>query len=64
MNAIQNIGIGVLLMIFGIFIIWYTSKRPKNTSLSSINNFQGYASGVGFIIFGIIYILNKLHLWW
>lgn len=63
MNAIQNIGIGVLLMIFGIFIIWYTSKRPKNTSLSSINNFQGYASGVGFIIFGIIYILNKLHLW-
>lgn len=63
MNAIQNIGIGVLLMIFGIFIIWYTSKRPKNTSLSSINNFQGYASGVGFIIFGIIFILNKLHLW-
>jgi hypothetical protein len=63
MNAIQNIGIGVLLMIFGILIIWYTSKRPKNTSLSSINNFQGYASGVGFIIFGIIHILNKLHLW-
>jgi hypothetical protein len=61
MNEIQDIGIGILLMIFGILIIWYTSKRPASR-LFSINA-KGYIGGVGFIIFGIIYILNKLHLW-
>jgi len=60
MNATQNIGVGVLLILFGIFIIWYTSKRPKNTSLSLVNNTQGYIGGVGFVILGIMYILDGL----
>ena len=57
----KDIGIGFLLMLFGIVVIWYTSKRPKNTTLSSVNNFQGYIGGVCFIIGGIIYIFGGLH---
>ncbi len=62
MDKLSIIGLGILMMVFGIFIIWYTSKRQKNTGISSINNFQGYVSGICFIIGGIIYILKKLHL--
>ena len=55
----KDIGIGVLLMLFGIVMIWFVSKRPKNTGISSIVNFKGYTFGVASIILGIIYILKK-----
>ncbi|MCI4443274.1 MAG: hypothetical protein JHC39_07185 [Lentimicrobium sp.] len=57
----KDIGIGVLFILFGIAVIWYTSKRPKNTTLSSVNNFQGYTFGVLSIIGGIMYICGGLH---
>jgi hypothetical protein len=62
MEAIGNIGIGLLMIIFGIGVIIFMSKRPPSYPLTSVN-FKGYAGGVAFIIIGIIYILNKLHLW-
>jgi len=63
MNEMKTIGIGFILILIGILILWYTSKNSKKDVLSSINNFQGYTGGIGFIIWGIIYILNNLHLW-
>ncbi|MCI4443273.1 MAG: hypothetical protein JHC39_07180 [Lentimicrobium sp.] len=57
----KEIGIGVLMILFGIVVIWYTSKRPKNTSLSSVNNFQGYVGGGGFIFLGLMFIFGGLH---
>lgn len=62
MSSIIDIALGVFLILIGVLVILYTTKRPKNTILSSINNFQGYAGGVGFIIIGIIRILSKLQL--
>ena len=61
MDKLFIIGIGILMMAFGVLIIWYTSKRPTSR-LFSIKA-KGYIGGVGFILLGIIYILNKLHLW-
>jgi len=62
MEVIGNIGIGILMIIFGIGVIIFMSKRPPSDPLVSVN-FKGYAGGVAFILLGIIYILNKLHLW-
>ena len=62
MDALLNIGIGILMIVFGIFVILFVSKRPSTYPLFSIT-FKGYAFGVISILFGIIYILNKLHLW-
>jgi hypothetical protein len=62
MEAIKNIGFGVLFIFFGIGIIIYISKKPPSYPLFSVN-FNGYAGGVAFILLGIIYILNKLNLW-
>ena len=57
----KDIGIGVLFILFGIAVIWYTSKRPKNTTLSSVNNFQGYTGGGLFIFLGLMLIFGGLH---
>jgi len=62
MEAIENIGIGILIMIFEIGIIYYMSRRPPSYPLVSLN-FKGYAIGATVILLGIIYIMNKLHLW-
>lgn len=37
MEVIENIGIGVLMIIFGIVIIVFMSKRPPSYPLVSIN---------------------------
>lgn len=62
MDELSIIGLGILMIVFGIFIIWFVSKRPKNTGISSVVNFKGYTFGVVSIILGIIFILKKLHL--
>lgn len=62
MEEIKNIGIGLLMIIFGIGVLIFMSKRPPSYPLVSVN-FKGYAGGVAFILLGIIYILNKLRLW-
>jgi hypothetical protein len=35
----KDIAIGVLFILFGIAVIWFVSKRPKNIGISSIVNF-------------------------
>ncbi len=62
MEVICDAGIGIFMIIFGIGIIVFMSKRPSSYPLLSVN-FRGYAGGVAFILLGIICILNKLHLW-
>ena len=57
----KDIVIGVLFILFGISMIWYTSKQPKNTVLLSVNNFQGYIGGGGFIFLVIMYAFGELH---
>ena len=49
---------GISLTIFGYYVINDTYKNPNKTFWSS--NFKGYASGVCFIILGIVYILRNL----
>ncbi len=62
MGVIGGTGVGILMIIFGIGIIVFMLKRPHSDPLVSVN-FRGYAGGVAFILLGIIYVLNKLHLW-
>lgn len=62
MEVIGGAGVGILMIIFGIGIIVFMSKRSPSYPLVSVN-FRGYAGGVAFILLGIIYLLNKLHLW-
>lgn len=62
MEVVENIGIGILMIIFGTVVIIFMSRRPKYYPLISLN-FTGYAGGIAFILLGIIHILNKLHLW-
>jgi len=57
----KDIVIGVLLILFGIAAIWYTSKQLKNTTLSSVNNFQGYLGGGLFIFIGIMCVFGGIH---
>jgi len=62
MEVIENIWVGILMIIFGIGVLFFMSKRPPSDPLISVN-FKGYAGGIAFILLGIIFILNKLHLW-
>lgn len=62
MDKMINVGFGIFMIIFGIIIVWYVSKRTTPHPLFSIK-IQGYAFGVGSILFGIMYIFNKLKLW-
>lgn len=62
MGVIDDTGIGILMIIFGVGIIVFMLKRSPSYPLVSVN-FRGYAGGIAFILLGIIYILNKLHLW-
>ena len=61
MEALKIIGLGFILAIIGVLMIWYTSTRPKSFFFSI--KAKGYIAGITFIIIGIIYILNELHLW-
>ena len=45
----------------GVLILRYAKKLPES-KLFSIK-FKGYAAGVGFILLGIIHLLNEFHLW-
>ena len=57
----KDIGIGVLFILFEIAVIWFVSKRPKNSGISSIVNFQGYTFGVVSIFLGLMFIFGGLH---
>ena len=62
MKTLESIGLEIGMIIFGVIIIFYMSKRPPSEPLTSVN-FKGYAAGIAFILLGIIFIMNKLNLW-
>ncbi|HCQ12126.1 hypothetical protein [Flavobacterium sp.] len=62
MEAIENICVGILMIIFGIGVIIFMSKRPPSYPLTSVN-ISGYIAGVTFILLGIIYIFDEFHIW-
>ena len=45
----------------GVLILRYAKRLPES-KLFSIK-FKGYAAGVGFILLGIIHLLNGFHIW-
>ncbi|MBF2709982.1 hypothetical protein [Flavobacterium soyangense] len=57
----KDIAIGVLFILFGIAVIWFVSKRPKNIGISSIVNFQGCTFGVVSVFLGLMIIFGGLH---
>lgn len=57
----QNIEIGISMIIFGIGVVIFMTKRPPSHPLTSVN-FKGYAGGIAFILLGLICILKELHL--
>ncbi|SHL03106.1 hypothetical protein SAMN05444484_10167 [Flavobacterium chilense] len=57
----QNIEIGISMIIFGTGVVIFMTKRPPSYPLTSVN-FQGYAGGIAFILLGVICILKELHL--
>jgi hypothetical protein len=58
---LENIVQILLAITVGVFILRYAKKLPES-KLFSIK-FKGYAAGVGFILLGIIHLLNEFHLW-
>jgi uncharacterized membrane protein HdeD (DUF308 family) len=50
----------LLSITVGIFIFRHAYNQPKSKWFET--RFKGYVAGVGFILFGIIHLLNKFHL--
>ncbi len=61
MEILKTLGIGVLAIIFGIIMIWFTYKTRENTQLIS-TNIKGYSAGILSIFIGILYMLRELHI--
>ena len=61
----ENIIISISLILVGILIIWYITKKKKTseTPFERGNRFQGIMGGIAFILIGIIKILNDYNLW-
>ncbi len=55
----SDILFGITAIVFGIYMIWSTSKKPPIKPLSSIT-FQGYTAGIIFIMIGIVLIIKKI----
>jgi hypothetical protein len=55
---IVNFIIAVLVIILGIFLIIYTKKKPSGDFV--FQDLRMYALGIGCIICGVLYILDKL----
>ena len=61
MESIEIIWPGVVMIIIGIGIIIFMSRRPPTTPLWSVD-FKGYGAGIAFILIGIVNILIKLQM--
>jgi uncharacterized protein YjeT (DUF2065 family) len=61
MDNFKIIGLGLVFIIAGLLMIYYASSQPKSIFFSI--KAKGYIAGITFIIIGIIYMLNELHLW-
>lgn len=55
---VLNFIIGILFIIAGIFLIFYTKKKPSGDFI--FGDLKVYAIGFIFIIGGFFYILDKL----
>lgn len=53
----EDILYGIVAIVFGVYMIWSTSKTPIKSSFSSIT-FQGYIAGIIFIMIGIVLIVK------
>ena len=58
MEKVKILSVGFLIIILGIMMIYFASTQPKSNLFSVKAN--SYMAGIGFIIMGIIYILNEL----
>jgi len=57
---LSNVIIGLLLILFGVFIVWQTYFYPiKNDNTGG--KMKSYAGGIGCFVLGIMSILGKLH---
>jgi hypothetical protein len=56
----SDILFGIAAIVFGIYMIWSTSKQPPVESAFSNIPFKGYMAGAGFITIGIILIIKKI----
>jgi hypothetical protein len=56
----NNTGVDLILILVGIFIIWYVSRKPIENPLFSVT-FKGYALGICCIILGIIFLYKDLN---
>lgn len=61
METLKILVIGVLSIIFGIVMIWFTYKTRQNTQLVS-TNLKGYSAGILAIFIAILYMLRNLHI--
>jgi hypothetical protein len=60
----KGLFINILLIIIGILLIWCVSKnKPSKTGFERANNFQGIGAGVGFIMLGVIGLLEYYKIW-
>jgi hypothetical protein len=51
----------LMAITIGVFMFRYAYKLPESRLFSS--KFKGYIAGVGFILLGIIHLLNEFHFW-
>jgi uncharacterized membrane protein len=58
----NDVILGVILIILGVLLILWTISESKNTpakfTYSYVNHLKGYVGGVALILFGFIKILN------
>jgi len=62
---VKDILISISLISFGIFTIWFITRKKKSqeTVFESGNRIKGIFGGIAFILIGIIKILNDNNLW-
>ena len=62
LENLQKIEFEIIIIIIGIGIFIYWSKRPETYPLVSVK-YQGYMVGIVLILLGVISILNRFKVW-
>jgi amino acid transporter len=61
MEKLKILGIGVLIIIFGIIILWFAYKTREDDD-DIYTTIKGYGFGLSAVMFGALYVLLKLHI--